>query len=45
MIKKGCLLSQAPLSTLLDSLELPLHSFIVDDAKEFFDLVKAIVAM
>jgi hypothetical protein len=45
MIKKGRLSSRAPLSTPPDSPEPPLHSFTLDDAKEFFDLVKGIAAM
>jgi hypothetical protein len=45
MIKKGRPSSRAPLSTPPDSPEPPSHSFTVDDAKEFFDLVKAIAAM
>jgi hypothetical protein len=45
MIKKGRPSSRAPLSTPPDSPEPPLHSFTVKDAKELFDLVKAIAAM
>jgi len=45
MIKKGRQSSRAPLSTPPDSPEPPSHSFTLDDAKEFFDLVKGVAAM